>query len=665
MNNEKDVFISYKSEEFEKANWVKTTLENNRITCWMAPADIKGGSNYAIEIPKAIRACKVFVLVLSTKAQDSKWVPKELDQAINEEKIIMPFMLEDCLLKDDFNFYLTNVQRYEAYKDKSAAIERMIVEIKGILEKESSVEKKDELTKTIDSTNAITDEQENLGQEAETKKQKKRLPQKESSKKKHKVRKIILAIIVVIAMLVIGNKLLGKKNEITIAGQIVEIEDTGLLLQDVDLTEKEIKNIKKMEQLQYVCLENCTFSEKFISVMNERDLKEITLKNCGITNKMLEKFAFGEMENLRMLNLDDNWQLSDLSCITSVIDHLRIISINNTSIKNLDFMKDAELCYEFSAENNGIDDISVLENCINLKAVYLDGNDITSLESLKNCTELYELSVNGNALTDLNGLETCINLQYLYAGNNVLTSLDGMENMTVLERVYLNNNELSDLSMLSKSAKSLSRVYVNNNQVKELTALENCINLEYLAADNNQLTTLASLESCVLLKQLTVQYNQLTSLDGLKNCVNLYYIDASDNQLNNTDALENVGIVSEYTLKVDLSNNQISDLKLGKDKCYQYLDLSGNAIQNFDVLLENEVKNAAFDYLNTSVLESFSEYKHYLWIMNCPLDQQLIVKDMISDTYIVFDDLSEFERLKFIEIKNNILGKDYSSGGVR
>ena len=129
----KDVFISYKNEEFDEANWVKTTLETNGISCWMAPMCIPGGSSYAVEIPVAIRNCKVFVLILSKRSQDSKWVPRELDQAINAGKTVLPFMLEDCPLKDDFNFYLTNVQRYAAYESKTKAIEKMLNEIKAIL----------------------------------------------------------------------------------------------------------------------------------------------------------------------------------------------------------------------------------------------------------------------------------------------------------------------------------------------------------------------------------------------------------------------------------------------------------------------------------------------------------------------------------------------------
>ena len=117
----KDVFISYKAEEIEEASWVKSVLESNGISCWMAPSCIPGGSSYAVEIPQAIRQAKVFVLILSSKAQSSQWVSREVDLAINEGKIVLPFMLENCALKDDFNFYLTNVQRYAAYENKLAA----------------------------------------------------------------------------------------------------------------------------------------------------------------------------------------------------------------------------------------------------------------------------------------------------------------------------------------------------------------------------------------------------------------------------------------------------------------------------------------------------------------------------------------------------------------
>lgn len=129
----KQVFISYSSKDFSQAQTVRNVLEQNGITCWMAPADIPGGSNYTKEIPIAIRGCQAFVLMLSNNAQNSHWVLKELDSAVNAGKIILPFQLEDVPLSDEFNFLLTGAQRYDAYQRKSEALNLLVARIKAII----------------------------------------------------------------------------------------------------------------------------------------------------------------------------------------------------------------------------------------------------------------------------------------------------------------------------------------------------------------------------------------------------------------------------------------------------------------------------------------------------------------------------------------------------
>jgi hypothetical protein len=128
-----EVFISYKSEDFDQADWLRKVLETNGISCWMAPASIPGGSSYAKEIPQAIEHCKVMVLVLTQRCQESVWVPKELSSALSAKKTVMPFVLENCALTDDFNFFLSNVQRYEAYQNKVAAAQQMVRDIQALL----------------------------------------------------------------------------------------------------------------------------------------------------------------------------------------------------------------------------------------------------------------------------------------------------------------------------------------------------------------------------------------------------------------------------------------------------------------------------------------------------------------------------------------------------
>lgn len=130
----KEIFISYSTVDTVNAETVRNVLEKNGLSCWMAPRDIPGGSNYTKEIPIAIRNCKVFVLILSKNAQSSHWVLKELDSAVNCGKVILPFMLEECILNDEFNFLLTGAQRYAAYQKKAEAMETLISRIRGILD---------------------------------------------------------------------------------------------------------------------------------------------------------------------------------------------------------------------------------------------------------------------------------------------------------------------------------------------------------------------------------------------------------------------------------------------------------------------------------------------------------------------------------------------------
>ena len=128
-----DVFISYSSKEHDEAFLLNEILKRNNIKTWIAPDNIPGGSNYTREIPSAIRACKVFLLVLSEKSQQSIWVSAEVETAFKNEKFIIPFVIEKCPLKDEFDFLLSRSQRIEAYEKKSEALETLIKCIRSVL----------------------------------------------------------------------------------------------------------------------------------------------------------------------------------------------------------------------------------------------------------------------------------------------------------------------------------------------------------------------------------------------------------------------------------------------------------------------------------------------------------------------------------------------------
>lgn len=118
----KTVFVSYSSQDRKLVNAIVNMMKEEGISYWIAPEMIPAGSSYAREIPRAIKECEVFLLVLSRTSQKSIWVEKEIDNAISHRKTIIPFQIDDVPLNDTFRFYLNNVQMISYAQDGQDAI---------------------------------------------------------------------------------------------------------------------------------------------------------------------------------------------------------------------------------------------------------------------------------------------------------------------------------------------------------------------------------------------------------------------------------------------------------------------------------------------------------------------------------------------------------------
>ena len=125
-----NVFVSYGSTDNEKAVETLNMLERAGISCWFAQRDIPPGENYAVEIPRAIKNCEYFVLLLSNESQESPFVKLELDQAIKHRKQIMPVLLEEIHQTEDTNFFLNSKQSVDATTDLASAISIVIQRIR-------------------------------------------------------------------------------------------------------------------------------------------------------------------------------------------------------------------------------------------------------------------------------------------------------------------------------------------------------------------------------------------------------------------------------------------------------------------------------------------------------------------------------------------------------
>lgn len=85
----KQVFISYASEDEDRATIVCMQLESLGLTCWKAPRDIRAGQRYAEAILEGIDNAPVFLLLYSSASHDSPHVANEIEEAASKGKSIV------------------------------------------------------------------------------------------------------------------------------------------------------------------------------------------------------------------------------------------------------------------------------------------------------------------------------------------------------------------------------------------------------------------------------------------------------------------------------------------------------------------------------------------------------------------------------------------------
>jgi hypothetical protein len=65
---------------------IVAALRRHGIPCWYAPTGILGAQQWQDEIGRALRRCNWFLVVLSRSASRSKWVKRELQYALQDDR---------------------------------------------------------------------------------------------------------------------------------------------------------------------------------------------------------------------------------------------------------------------------------------------------------------------------------------------------------------------------------------------------------------------------------------------------------------------------------------------------------------------------------------------------------------------------------------------------
>ncbi len=122
-----NIFISYSSKDKDFTKKIYDYLYENGYSVWWDKKITGGNIPWPSQIGNAIENCKAFILVLSSSSENSEHVYKEVQIAMESNKIIIPVSEKDFIIPKKFRYHLAGKQTVffnqpSFYKDLNASL---------------------------------------------------------------------------------------------------------------------------------------------------------------------------------------------------------------------------------------------------------------------------------------------------------------------------------------------------------------------------------------------------------------------------------------------------------------------------------------------------------------------------------------------------------------
>ena len=153
MTYKYDVFISYSRKDYKdeatKAEIpgnpitaITEAFDKNNISYWIDLEGIYSGQEFRDKIIDAIATSNVFLFVSSHNSNKSIWTKREILEASDSGKDIIPFKIDDCEYDRSVKFELRPFDFIEYYSDKDEAIQKLVRSVNMYKEELARKEKK-------------------------------------------------------------------------------------------------------------------------------------------------------------------------------------------------------------------------------------------------------------------------------------------------------------------------------------------------------------------------------------------------------------------------------------------------------------------------------------------------------------------------------------------
>lgn len=238
------------------------------------------------------------------------------------------------------------------------------------------------------------------------------------------------------------------------------------------------------------------------------------------------------------------------------LKQLRVVDLSNAGIQNLSGLEQAVNLTHLRLYGNEITDLTPLEHLTELREIDVRNNYITSIQPLAGLQQLGRLYISNNSISSIDVVREFPKLNTLHASGNQIPNLDALTELHSLKWLEISNNAITDLMPLAEKTE-LTQLNVANNHISSLKALLNLPNtLRELNVAGNHISSLAPLSHMTQLRTLDISNNQIQQLNDIATITNLTELNADSNQIYNLEPLRKLTKLN--VLK--LSDNRIWDL---------------------------------------------------------------------------------------------------------
>lgn len=120
-------FLSYARADAVQALRLADDLIAAGVSVWVDQYDIRPSQHWDRAVETAVRACAGMIVILSPRSVASPNVADEVSVAIDDGKILIPVLIETCVLP----LRMTRMQFIDASRDYDAALRRCLAAIQG------------------------------------------------------------------------------------------------------------------------------------------------------------------------------------------------------------------------------------------------------------------------------------------------------------------------------------------------------------------------------------------------------------------------------------------------------------------------------------------------------------------------------------------------------